>query len=222
MKSSELGAQVWTEVGSPLVVIPVGSFEQHGPHLPLDTDTRIANAVASGLATARDDVVIGPSFTVTASGEHAGFPGTLSIGTEVMESALIELVRSADWAGGIVFVNGHGGNITPVESATRRLRREGRRAMSWWPMILGGDAHAGRTETSLMLAIDPSLVRLDAAEAGSSESLAELMPQLREVGVRGVSANGVLGDPAGASAEEGQALLDRLVDDLVLRVAAWA
>ena len=166
--------------------------------------------------------MIGPTFSVTASGEHAGFPGTLSIGTEVIESALIEIVRSADWAGGIVFVNGHGGNITPVESATRRLRREGRRAMSWWPMIPGGDAHAGRTETSLMLAVAPALVRLDAAEAGSSASLAELMPQLREVGVRGVSANGVLGDPTGASAEEGQSLLDRLVDDLVLRVNAWA
>ncbi len=222
MKSSELGAQVWTEVGSPIVVIPVGSFEQHGPHLPLDTDTRIATALAAGLATARNDVVIGPSFSVTASGEHAGFAGTLSIGTEVMESAMIELVRSADWAGGIVFVNGHGGNIAPVESATRRLRREGRRTMSWWPIVPGGDAHAGRTETSLMLAVDPALVRLDAAEAGNPASLAELMPHLREVGVRGVSANGVLGDPSGASTEEGRALLDHLIDDLVLRVAAWA
>ena len=87
----------------------------------------------------------------------------------------------------------------------------------------GGDAHAGRTETSLMLAVDPAAVRLELAEAGCTEPLDGLLPRLRAEGVRPVSSNGVLGDPAGASADEGRALLDTLVRDLVATVAAhWS
>ena len=74
-----------------------------------------------------------------------------------------------------------------------------------------------------MLAIDPSAVRLELAEAGSTEPLETLLPRLRAEGVRPVSSNGVLGDPAGASADEGRALLDALVRDLAATVAAhWS
>ena len=73
----------------------------------------------------------------------------------------------------------------------------------------GGDAHAGRTETSLVLAIAPELVRLDRAEPGCPTPLAELLPALESGGVRAVSANGVLGDPAGASAGEGRSCSTR-------------
>ena len=86
-----------------------------------------------------------------------------------------------------------------------------------------GDAHAGRTETSLLLAIDPGAVRLQLAEPGRTEPIATLLPRLRAEGVRPVSSNGVLGDPTGASAEEGRALLDALVRDLAAAVSAhWA
>ena len=78
----------------------------------------------------------------------------------------------------------------------------------------GGDAHAGRTETSLMLALAPSEVLLDRAAAGDTRPIAELLPELRAHGVRKVSPNGVLGDPAGASAAEGERLLDLLVANL--------
>ena len=77
-----------------------------------------------------------------------------------------------------------------------------------------GDAHAGRTETSILLALDPSLVRLAAAEAGNTAPLRELMPVLTSGGVRAASANGVLGDPRGATAAEGEALLATLVENL--------
>ena len=225
-----LGARTWREVeraaepaaaGRGLVVaVPLGSCEQHGPHLPLDTDTRIAVALADRLTDARPDVVAAPAFAYGASGEHAGFPGTLSLGTEALALALTELVRSADAFAGVVFVNGHGGNADAVSVMSRRAQTEGRRVLAWWPQA-AGDAHAGRTETSALLALAPAVVRVDEAEPGASAPIDELMPALRERGTRAVAANGVLGDPTGAGAEEGRALLDAFAADLVASVDRW-
>ena len=182
---------------------------------PLDTDTRIAVAIADRAATQVEGTVVAPALSYGSSGEHAGFTGTLSIGQDALEIVLIELVRSADRFSRVVLVNGHGGNLEPVRRAERQLRREGRRVHSWFPVIPGGDAHAGRTETSLMLAIEPAVVRLDRAVVGNTAPLHTLVSDLQLVGVVGVSANGVLGDPTGADADEGRKLLERLVDDLV-------
>jgi creatinine amidohydrolase/Fe(II)-dependent formamide hydrolase-like protein len=93
--------------------------------------------------------------------------------------------------------------------------------LSWWPTG-AADLHAGHQETSLLLALAPDTVHLDRAAPGAAGSLAELLPRLREGGVGAVSPNGVLGDPRSASANEGRALLARLVDDLVATVAMWA
>lgn len=206
----------------PVLCIPVGSCEQHGPHLPLGTDTLIAEALARAAASEVDGMIVGPSLTVTASGEHAGFPGTLSIGTAVMTDVVLELGRSADWAAGIVLVNGHGGNRAAVDAAVDTLTAEGRHLLSWWPNIAGGDAHAGHTETSIMLAIHPGLVRLDEAQPGATAPLAELAGRLRAGGVAAVSPSGVLGDPGGASSAEGHAILGDLVEQLVAAVRSWA
>jgi creatinine amidohydrolase len=198
--------------------VPLGSVEQHGPHLPLDTDTRIAVALTQGLAGSRADVVVAPPVAYGASGEHAGFAGTLSIGTAALTTVLVELVRSADHFAGVVLINGHGGNLEALRAATATATDEGRRALAWAPSVPGGDAHAGRTETSLLLAVDPSVVRLDRARPGATEPLATLLPELRRGGTAAVSPNGVLGDPTGASADEGAELFDRLVSDLVAAV----
>ena len=106
--------------------MPLGSCEQHGPHLPLGTDTIIATALADRLAARCPDIVVAPALAISASGEHAGFPGTLSIGTDTTAAVLVELARSADWAAGIVLVNGHGGNADAV--ATGRRHDPGRGA----------------------------------------------------------------------------------------------
>jgi mycofactocin system creatininase family protein len=222
-----LGHTTWTDHWKPsrrpLLVVPVGACEQHGPHLPLDTDTRIATALADGLARKFDegDLLVTPPLTISASGEHASFPGTLSLGTDVFEQVLVELVRSADWSAGVVLVNGHGGNRLPVERAVRLLRSEQRKVLAWWPRVQHGDAHAGVTETSLMLAIAPDLVRLHRAEAGNTEPLADLLDEMREGGVRSVSPNGVLGDPRGATESHGRNLLTHLSIDLVAAVDEW-
>ncbi|MEX0766883.1 MAG: creatininase family protein, partial [Microthrixaceae bacterium] len=80
---------------SSLLLVPLGSCEQHGPHLPLDTDLRIASWLCQQLAQSIPSVVIAPPIGIAASGEHQGFSGTLSIGTAVLEMVLTELVRSA-------------------------------------------------------------------------------------------------------------------------------
>jgi len=196
------------------LLVPLGSTEQHGPHLPLGTDTAVAVAVCDRLAARRPDVVVAPALPYGSSGEHAGFAGTLSIGQEALERVVVELVRSADAFGAVVLASGHGGNAEPLERAVAALRAEGRRASCWWPRIPGGDAHAGRSETALLLALEPAAVRLDRAVPGATEPLSELMPRLRQDGVRAVSPNGVLGDPTGATAADGEAILDALVTDL--------
>ncbi len=222
-----LGRTTWTDhwkpTRRPLLVVPVGACEQHGPHLPLDTDTRIAVALANSLADKFDEgeLLVAPALGITASGEHASFPGTLSIGSEAMEQVIIELVRSADWSAGVVLVNGHGGNRVPVERAVRVLHAEQRRVFAWWPTIPGGDAHAGDTETSIMLALAPDLVRMHRAEVGNTEPLTDLLDEMVAGGVRAVSANGVLGDPRHASASHGRNLMTRLNIDLVAAVDEW-
>jgi mycofactocin system creatininase family protein len=218
----------WPEVEAGprrLLVIPVGSLEQHGAHLPLDTDTRIASAIAVRVCAGRSGVGLAPPIAIGASGEHADFPGTLSIGSAALSTLLVELGRHASlhWPATLL-VNGHGGNVTAIQDAVRQLRREGRRSDAWHAGLRPGllpaaealppDAHAGRLETSMMLALAPEDVRLDAAVPGDTRPLAEILPDLSAHGVRHVSPNGVLGDPAGASAAEGEQLLALLAADL--------
>jgi len=220
-----LSASTWPELSDVArsggwLVIPLGSTEQHGPHLPVTTDTDIAVAIAEGAAARDARLTVAPAVAYGASGEHDGFAGTLSIGQDAVQLLLLELGRSAaaDFAGTVV-VSAHGGNAAPVARAMARLADEGHPAWSWapsWP----GDLHAGRTETSLMLAIAPDGVHLDRARPGDPRGLDELLPVLRTRGVRAVSANGVLGDPTGSGAEEGALLLDLAVGELLGALAA--
>ena len=244
-----LAAARWPDVEAQarrLLVVPAGSLEQHGAHLPLDTDTRIATAVAERAcgASGRAGVGLAPAIAIGASGEHADFPGTLSIGHAALSAMLVELGRHASlhWPV-MLLVNGHGGNAGAIGDALGKLRAEGRDAHVWHagvrPSMLAAlrpgdgtraagapvpvpDAHAGRMETSIMLALAPQDVRLDVAAAGETRPLAEIMAGLRAHGVRQVSQNGVLGDPAGASAAEGPALLDLLVADQAATIGRLA
>jgi mycofactocin system creatininase family protein len=220
---TSLAGAVWPELPEqPMLVVPLGSVEQHGPHLPLDTDTAVACAVAEAASGSLDGALLAPALAYGASGEHEGFPGTISIGTEALTGLLVEYGRSAcRWAGRVLVVNGHGGNLDALRTAVPLLRREGR-DVAWFPCgVPGGDAHAGRTETSLMLHVEPERVLADRAVAGETAPIGELLPRLRAGGVRSVSPTGVLGDPAGASADEGAALLADLAGRLVSAARAW-
>ncbi|MCP4227234.1 MAG: mycofactocin biosynthesis peptidyl-dipeptidase MftE [Actinomycetia bacterium] len=217
-----MGAATTVEIADArpsLLLVPLGSTEQHGPHLPLDTDSRIAKAWAERLAALHPSAVVAPVVDYGSSGEHQSFPGTLSIGHAALHGLVLELVRSAAHTfSATVFVCGHGGNAVPVLAAVEQARSEGHRAtvlLPRWSDLDGIDidAHAGRTETSILLHLCPDEVRLDLAAAGATEPLSELMDDLATAGMEAVSASGVLGDPTGASPAEGA----RLLDDLVAR-----
>ncbi|MDY6997788.1 MAG: mycofactocin biosynthesis peptidyl-dipeptidase MftE [Actinomycetota bacterium] len=211
----------------PALIVPVGSTEQHGPHLPLDTDTRIAMAVADALVErlpAGSGVAwsVAPPIAYGASGEHEGFAGTVSIGTPALAKLVVEFARSAcRWATRVLFVNGHGGNVPALREAVALLRYEGRDAAWCSCSARGSDAHAGHTETSVLLHISPEVVRQDERVPGNRAPLAELMPAMERGGVAAVSSLGVLGDPMNATAEEGGRIFAEMVDGCAERSSRW-
>jgi creatinine amidohydrolase len=144
------------------------------------------------------------------------------MGHEVLHSVLVEYGRSAcRWAGRLVFVNAHGGNGRTLLSAVKQLRAEGRDVAWFGCASPGGDAHAGFTETSLLLHISPMAVRIDAMASGNVAPVSELMASMRAGGVAAVSDNGILGDPMAASAVEGRRMLDEMAAQLADAVVRW-
>ena len=196
-----------------IVLLPLGSFEQHGPHLPLETDTIIIDSVIAqalrDIQFAADLFLVAPTIAISASDEHAGFPGTLSTGTEPLVHSVVAICRSASWSLGVCIVNGHGGNADALAQIISALEYE-KITYSIWslPSYDGADMHAGHTETSVMLHVAPDEVRTDRIEPGTTGDASELVTQMRTVGVVGVSNNGVLGDPTTATKEHGIAVMN--------------
>jgi creatinine amidohydrolase len=234
-----LGEMTWMEVeeavrnGTTTVILPTGSIEQHGPHLPLLTDTIIADAIAERLAVSLG-ALAAPSVFVGCSEHHMGFPGSATVAPPVfvdtVESFAICLARAGFQL--IVIFSAHGGNVPHLEAArerfdlavkqfgasaivvgsTERFAECFTRVLSLADLRPVSLPHADAGETSALAAIRPDLVHFDRLEAGLCDP-----PDLHEVltlGLRRITANGVLGDPTGANADVGEQILDALVYDL--------
>ena len=219
MTARRLDGLAWTDVAeraaASVLVVPLGATEQHGPHLPFTVDTEVAAELARRLAEARPWVVLAPAVPYGSSGEHAAFPGTLSIGRAATELLILELVRSADAFAAVLLVSGHGGNAVPVGRAVATAGAEGRNVHVWAPTGPTDDSHAGRVETSVMLALRPDAVRTDRATAGNTTPLPALLGTLRTHGVAKASPTGVLGDPRSATVAEGHRILAAWTTSLV-------
>jgi len=195
------------------VLVPLGATEQHGPHLPLDTDSLIGAELAVRAARRLGRAFAAPVLPVGASAEHRGFPGTLSLSHEIVAAVVIDLcawLRDRGFQRVAVF-SAHGGNRRALELARAAVQPGTTILLDLPTLPVGaGDAHAGRDETSMLLAILPEAVRPVTSAGYLGQLDARAWDVLTTAGVRALAPNGVLGDPAGASAELGQVLLDGL------------
>lgn len=193
---------------SGILLLLLGAWEQHGPHLPLHTDTLIVEAVVRDALALCPDIshrfVVAPTIAITASDEHAGFHGSLSTGTSALVDSVIAICRSASWTAGVCIINGHGGNTDALSRIESALHFENITHKVWsLPAYEGGDMHAGHTETSVLLHIAPEMVDMSRAEKGATGTASELIATMREGGVAAVSPNGIIGDATTATAEHG-------------------
>ncbi len=228
--------------GRDVAVFACGAVEQHGPHLPLGTDSFMGTLIVERAARAAGNALVAPTVLVGLSGHHMEFPGSLCLQPNTFLALLEDLCDSLarHRFRRIVLYPSHGGNVdimkahVPfiarrlVDQVEVRLASEGGVGGSIWEVAKefgispgGAGAHAGWTETSMMLAAFPELVHMSAATTGLTDeecyaqhNIAKSQWRSFVYGVQSQSANGVLGDPAEADATAGQKLIDRAVASL--------
>jgi creatinine amidohydrolase len=236
--------RLWTELRGPefgelspetIAILPVGSAEQHGPHLPLNTDFVVADSLARDVVAghgAELGLLLLPSMAVSKSNEHAWSPGTLWLSAATLLSVLDEIARcvATTPVRKLVFLNGHGGNSALLQVASRDVRLAyGLQTFVMHPSVppdhggaspaaeLGMGIHAGLEETSVMLHLRPDLVRLELGKRSVPEHLAAF-ERVRFGGAVSFGwlsddfgTDGTLGDPTGATAEHGKARYDAMI-----------
>jgi creatinine amidohydrolase len=214
--------------GRTTAVLPLGSTEQHGPHLPFATDTRIADALADRFCASVREAIRLPALAIGCSSEHLGFPGTLTISPQTLAAVLrdvLEPLASCGFEKVFVF-SAHGGNFDALARALPELRKIAAPLEVVAFTDLGGltatlqreaaahgisaevsGHHAGETETSIMLALDRTSVRAATLAAGFVEPTAD--PQsLFYPRLRARAPAGTVGDPSAADAARGERYLE--------------
>ncbi len=225
------------EKGKDTVVLMMGSFEQHGPHMPMRTDTYISDELGERIARKLDYVLLGPTLSVGVSSHHMDFPGTVSLPSDLFMDILVEHCRAFDRHGFdfIALVPFHGGNFAPTKAAASEITEK----MNNASIVLVADlnrnlkimmdsfkeagvdyeekgVHAGATETSIMMAVREDLVDKDRMERGYEGEVHT--SSLFTKGLRHFTDNGVLGDATKASKEAGEKILENLAEDLAERI----
>jgi creatinine amidohydrolase len=242
MKTIRMEEMTWPEIrdaidrGFTTVTMAVGSTEQHGPHLPTMTDTRIGDALAEAVALKLGKTLQARTVPFGCSEHHLAFGGTISLKPETLRLVLLDAIDSLvrDGFKRVILLPTHGGNFPTVRQALDEARPAHPGAeITGYTDLLGfvragaeasaefgvgeeeSGAHAGESETSLMMALEGSLVEADRLAPGYLGPTGEKeLTLILEKGMPALTSNGVLGDPRRASAEKGRRYLERLADFL--------
>ena len=216
-----------------IALLPVGALEQHGPHLPLVTDTVLAEGIARRIAERSGGFLL-PSITFGEAWSAEGWAGTISVSAETLAASVTDIGRGLARGGfaGLVTVNGHFGNRAPIALATERLAgvfpvlnldypglEEAAAAFCTSLPAGPGFYHADEVETSMMLALAPTKVRMDLAVAEYPTFPADF--GTRPIQLSTFNSSGVFGDPRGATAATGEKIIAQIVDKSVELIAAW-
>lgn len=229
LDSSRIG---WPEIGAAsglIAVLPVGALEQHGPHLPLDTDTVLATGVARRVATEIGGWLL-PAIGYGEAWSAEDWPGTISLSAETLQRTIENIARGVERIGclGLVTVNGHFGNRVPIATArielpALHLDYPGLEAAATEFCVSkpagSGFYHADEVETSMMLALAPEAVRMDKAVAEYPTFPPEFGREPLQL--RSFNSSGVFGDPRPATAETGEKIIARIVVESVRAIEDW-
>lgn len=240
------------DAGRRTAVLACGAVEQHGPHLPTGTDQYLGTEIAERAARRAGNALVAPTLRPGLSEHHMGFPGSFTLRPETFVAVLADHCESLARQGfeRIVVFASHGGNADTLRAYLPQIARalDGRADLVLSAVMSGpaGEAaraylaehgiprgragvHAGYAETAMMLVAEPDLVDMNSAEPGRCdedfyrpENLAASQMESFLRGVESQSPNGILGDPVGASAEEGERLLDIAAEVLARDVAGAA
>ncbi|MCV0373163.1 MAG: creatininase family protein [Nitrosarchaeum sp.] len=209
-----------------VAIIPVGSMEQHGPHLPISTDTDIVTEIANRIAQ-KNKFLLLPTISYGVSYEHAPF-FNLSIKESTLRAILMDLCQSLMDNGikSVFVINGHHGNVKPIKNLGVKLKKTSKNKLkvfplSYWHFMEREFDHAGFVETSLMLAISKN-VKMNLAKKGlvtekmNKKEIARL-GRLASRSFPKVTKNGIWGDPTRATKREGQKILDEIIENISKR-----
>ena len=206
-----------------VAVIPVGSIEQHGPHLPISTDSDIVTEIARQLSE-KEKFLLLPTITYGVSFEHAPF-FNLSIKESTLHTVMTDLCISllANNIKTVFVINGHHGNLKPLKNIDEKLRKLSKNKLrvfplSYWHFMQREFDHAGFVETSLMLAISKNvkmkLAKKGLVTDGMNQQQINDLGRLAEKSFLKVTKNGIWGDPRKATKRDGQIILDEIMKNL--------
>ena len=236
MTALHLDRLTWADVrleienGRDTVLVPFGSTEQHGRHMPLGTDAVLGDEFGWALAV-RLDAFLAPTVRFGCSDHHLSFPGTISLSDDTFHGIVTDVVASLSRHGfrRILLMPTHGGNFKPLADAVAQLKTidkvkviaftdlEGlvqaafKSSSAFGVNPVQSGAHAGEWEASLMLALRPDQVKMDRAAQGFVGELSEIMAKVFD-GIENLDANGVLGDPRPATAAAGERYFEEMIE----------